>query len=233
MRDPDGDGGWDMGSDRFQIGTRNDGIASEISDDKVILEGQEVGGNEGGPGIIRVEGTDEGGRVAGRIVFKMNGTLGEDGRAELVEGIRDERRAGLGNELREDLTFGNNDEFIRTRMQVGENQAAGLDVEDGEGGIEAGEEGCSGDICEGDIAGCTNDGDTLGGIGKVEREGCVAAIGSEDLVARDGGVCLFKVKLKGGRGVVVNDVLRGRNSQDGRGDKERKEVEKHCGDDGR
>jgi hypothetical protein len=26
--------------------------------------------------------------------------------------------------------------------------------------------------------------------------------------------------------------LRGRNSQDGRGDKERKEVKKHCGNDG-
>jgi len=221
-----------MSSDGFQIGTRNDGIASEGSDDKVILEGQEVGGNERGPRIIRVEGTYERSRVAGRIVFEMNGTLGEDGRAELVEGIRNERRAGLGNELSEDLAFGNNDEFIRTRMQVGENQAARLDVEDGEGGIEAGEERCSGDICKGDIAGCTNDGDPLGRIGKVEREGRVAAIGSEDLVARDGGVCLVKGKLKGGRGVVVNDVLGGRNSQDSRGDKERKELEKHCGDGG-
>ena len=206
-----------MSTNGLQIGTRNNGVAAESSDDNVILKGQEVGGNERGARIIRVEGTDECGRFASRIVFKMNGTLGEDGRAKLIEGIRDERCSRLSDELCEDLTLGNNDEFIGTRMQVGENQTAGPDVEDGEGGIKACEEGCCGDIGKGDIACCTNNWDAFGGIGKVEGEGGVAAIGSEDLVAGDGGVCLFKVKLKRGWGVVVNNVLRGRSGQDGSG----------------
>lgn len=53
------------------------------------------------------------------------------------------------------------------------------------------------------------------------------------MVARDGGVCLLKVKLEGGRGFVVNGRLRGGSGQDGRGSKKMKELAKHYGGDGR
>jgi hypothetical protein len=44
------------------------------------------------------------------------------------------------------------------------------------------------------------------------------------MVAPDGGVCFFEVKLEGVRGIVVDDRLRGRSGQDGGGGEKMKEI---------
>lgn len=213
--------------DRIQISTRDNGIATEVGNEKLIFKGQEVGSNKRSPGVVRVEGTNESGRFTSGVVFNVNRAFGEDGRTELVEGIGDEDRAALGDELRKNLPFGDNDEFISARVQVRENHAAGSNMEDSERGVEVGEEGSGLAIGNGDITSGASDDGTRGRVAEVERKRCVASVGREDLVARDGRVGLLEVEDDGGWGVTGLALLECGRSQGDGSSKKRKELAKH------